>query len=93
MGNISVCKLKDLETAYTMVNSAKDIINYASYMAENIKRDGLETVSWNETDKIGLIDVRTEDEYNIDHIQGAVNMPLNTLEKIWGNWIKMKNKI
>ena len=82
LGNISVYKLKDLETAYAPpFNSAKDIINYASYMAENIERDGLETVSWNETDKSGVIDVRTEDEYNIGHIQGAVNMPLNTLRE------------
>lgn len=94
LGNISVYKLKDLETAYAPpFNSAKDIINYASYMAENIKRDGLETVSWNETDKIGLIDVRTEDEYNIDHIQGAVNMPLNTLRENMGKLDKNKEYI
>ena len=94
LGNISVYKLKDFETAYAPpFNSAKDIINYASYMAENIKRDGLETVSWNETDKIGLIDVRTEDEYNIDHIQGAVNMPLNTLRENMGKLDKNKEYI
>ena len=94
LGNISVYKLKDLETAYAPpFNSAKDIINYASYMAENIKRDGLETVSWNETDKIGVIDVRTEDEYNIDHIQGAVNMPLNTLRENMGKLDKNKEYI
>lgn len=94
LGNISVYKLKDLETAYAPpFNSAKDIINYASYMAENIKRDGLETVSWNETDKIGLIDVRTEDEYNIDHIQNAVNMPLNTLRENMGKLDKNKEYI
>ena len=94
LGNISIYKLKDLETAYAPpFNSAKDIINYASYMAENIKRDGLETVSWNETDKIGLIDVRTEDEYNIDHIQGAVNMPLNTLRENMGKLDKNKEYI
>ena len=94
LGNISVYKLKDLETAYAPpFNSAKDIINYASYMAENIKKDGLETVSWNETDKIGLIDVRTEDEYNIDHIQGAVNMPLNTLRENMGKLDKNKEYI
>ena len=94
LGNISVYKLKDLETAYAPpFNSAKDIINYASYMAENIKRDGLETVSWNETDKIGLIDVRTEDEYNIDRIQGAVNMPLNTLRENMGKLDKNKEYI
>ena len=94
LGNISVYKLKDLETAYAPpFNSAKDIINYASYMAENIKRDGLETVSWNETDKIGIIDVRTEDEYNIDHIQGAVNMPLNTLRENMGKLDKNKEYI
>ena len=94
LGDISVYKLKDLETAYAPpFNSAKDIINYASYMAENIKRDGLETVSWNETDKIGLIDVRTEDEYNIDHIQNAVNMPLNTLRENMGKLDKNKEYI
>ena len=94
LGSISVYKLKDLETAYAPpFNSAKDIINYASYMAENIKRDGLETVSWNETDKIGVIDVRTEDEYNIDHIQGAVNMPLNTLRENMGKLDKNKEYI
>ena len=94
LGNISVYKLKDLETAYAPpFNSAKDIINYASYMAENIERDGLETVSWNETDKIGVIDVRTEDEYNIDHIQGAVNMPLNTLRENMGKLDKNKEYI
>ena len=82
LGNISLYKLKDLETAYAPpFNSAKDIINYASYMAENIEKDRLETVNWNETGKGELIDVRTEDEYNIDHIHGAVNMPLNTLRE------------
>ena len=94
LGNISIYKLKDLETAYAPpFNSAKDIINYASYMAENTERDGLETVSWNETDKSGLLDVRTEDEYNIDHIQGAVNMPLNTLRENLKNLDKNKEYV
>ena len=94
LGNISVYKLKDLETAYAPpYNSAKDIINYASYMAENMEKDGLETVSWNETGEGELIDVRTEDEYNIDHIQGAVNMPLNTLRENLGKLDRNKEYI
>lgn len=32
-----------------------------------------------------LIDVRTEDEYNQDHIEGAINVPLQVIETFTSN--------
>ncbi|MGF6906544.1 FAD-dependent oxidoreductase [Fusobacterium sp. PH5-44] len=82
LGDMSIYRLKELDTAYAPpYNSAKDIINYASYMAENMVKDGLEVIEWDEVEGMNIIDVRTEDEYNIYHIDGAVNIPLNNLKE------------
>ena len=65
--------------------SAKDPINMIGYMIENLKNNLVKQFYVEELDKIIssenslLIDVRTKEEYDADHINGSVNIPLDEL--------------
>ena len=66
-------------------SSARDGINYAGCVLENI-RDGLvKTARFDELDSrfkdALLVDVRNPDEFNLRHIPGFINLPLDTLRK------------
>ena len=79
-GNLTVFDLKEIEVAYApSFNSAKDIVNYAGFMSENIIYDEMDLYKWNSDKQVEFIDVRTFDEYEIDHINGAKNIPLNEI--------------
>ena len=81
-GNISVFDLGDIDFSYAPpFNSAKDIVNYAGFMAKNIVFDKTEQVQWNELEGKLLIDVRTPEEYELGHIRGALNIPLDKIRE------------
>ena len=66
-------------------SAARDGINYAGCVLENI-RDGLvKTARFDELDSrfkdALLVDVRNPDEFNLRHIPGFINLPLDTLRK------------
>lgn len=66
-------------------SSARDGINYAGCVLENI-RDGLvKTARFDELDSrfkdALLVDVRNPDEFNLRHIPGFINLPLDSLRK------------
>jgi rhodanese-related sulfurtransferase len=64
-------------------SSAKDPINMAGFVAENILLERLKIFYWNEMDKIKeddlLIDVRRDDEYQAGKIVDAINIPVDEI--------------
>lgn len=65
-------------------SSAKDPIAIAGYVANNVLSGAMPIISWRDIDnrdkqKTFLLDVRTEDEYSLGSIEGAVNIPLDDL--------------
>jgi NADPH-dependent 2,4-dienoyl-CoA reductase/sulfur reductase-like enzyme/rhodanese-related sulfurtransferase len=79
--NMRVTDLAELELAYAPpFGSAKDPINMAGFIAENVLDGTL--VLWRGQDLLGeavadhlLLDVRSRDEYAAGHIPGAMNIP------------------
>lgn len=80
----TVYDLAEFEQAYAPpFSSAKDPINMAGFVAENILTKRLHTFYWSDVDRLPenamLIDVRNEQEYLDSHIQGAVNIPVDEI--------------
>ncbi|MDK2945821.1 FAD-dependent oxidoreductase [Geotoga petraea] len=94
-GNMTVSDLTDIDFAYAPpFGSAKDPLNVAGYVGENILNGEIETIEWNELEDLEnfvLIDVRNRDEINEKNIIGLkneINIPfpklrekLDTLDK------------
>lgn len=88
----TIYDLQEIEHAYAPpFSSAKDPVNIAGFVAENVLKGRSKHVQWHEMaqwdrKELFLIDVRTKDEYEIDTLEGAVNMPhthiRNYLEEI-----------
>ncbi len=86
LGNAgTIDDLQEIEHAYAPpFSSAKDPVNIAGFVAENILNGSSKHLCWNELqniprDELFLVDVRTEDEYGIEHLDGAVNIPLPSI--------------
>ena len=81
----TVHDLARLEQAYAPpYSSAKDPVNIAGFVAENILREKMKIIHWREVSGVNfskdfLLDVRTHDEYNSGHIDGAFNIPVDEL--------------
>jgi len=80
----TIYELAEFEHAYAPpYSSAKDPVNMAGFVAENILMGRMELFYWDELDNISeddlLLDVRTPEEYQTGHINGAVNLPLDEL--------------
>ncbi len=81
----TVYDLGDIEHAYAPpYSSAKDPVNIAGMVAENILDDTTKIISWravgkNAKEEMFLLDVRTTDEFQLGTIEGAVNIPLDEL--------------
>lgn len=80
-------QLTRLEHAYAPpFSSAKDPVAISGYVAGNILSGKMSPLYWREmqqvdTSKVTLIDVRTADEYALGTISGAVNIPLDELDR------------
>ena len=89
--------LTDLELAYAPpYSAAKDPVNMAGYIAENILDEKVGMVQWNELDQYPdavLLDVRDPDEFELDAIPGAIHVPLWELRKRLGELDKEKTYI
>ncbi len=79
-------KLKDLDLAYAPpYSSAKDPVNMAGFMIENIAAGILKQYHWDEVENlprdgsITLLDARTVGEYSGGHIDGYINIPVDEL--------------
>ncbi len=80
----TVFDLAEFEHAYAPpFSSAKDPINMAGFVAENLLLKRLHIFYWNELDHIPvgatLLDVRNSNEYESGHIEGAINIPVDEL--------------
>lgn len=75
--------LKELELCYSPVyGTAKDVVNIAALVAENLLNGRVRQVRVNEVRALAesgacIIDVRENGEYARGHIRGAVNIPLS----------------
>jgi len=78
----TVYDLEEAELGYApQYGAAKDPINMAGMVAANVLRDDAPLAPWEDikhTDAL-ILDVRTPSEYRSDHIEGAINIPLNDL--------------
>ena len=95
---ITIDELQELEFTYAPpYGSAKDIVNMAGYVGFNIIHKITTMVQWHEVKnelKQGeiLFDVRNIDEFNNVHIQGSINLPLDTL-RCGMNQLKQDSKL
>lgn len=84
-------ELKDLDLAYAPpYSSAKDPVNMAGFMVENLKRGLVRQWHWDEEPSLArdgsitLLDVRTSAEYERGHIDGFRNIPVDELRERLG---------
>lgn len=82
----TIYELTEFEHAYAPpYSSAKDPVNMAGFVAENILQDRLNIFYWDQSDSITendqLIDVRSPEEFAAGHISNAVNIPLDDLRE------------
>ena len=80
----TIYELAEFEHAYAPpFSSAKDPVNIAAFVAENILTKKLYPFYWDDLDQISngaiLLDVRTEDEASQGMIAGAIHIPLDDL--------------
>ncbi len=80
----TIYELIEFEHAYAPpYSSAKDPVNMAGFVAENILLERLRIFYWNDLSKITdqdlLIDVRRDDEFKNGKIANAVNIPVDEL--------------
>jgi NADPH-dependent 2,4-dienoyl-CoA reductase/sulfur reductase-like enzyme/rhodanese-related sulfurtransferase len=91
----TVFDLEEAELCYApQFGSAKDPVNIAGMIAANVVRGDVRIVHWealeaapgDALEKGGayLLDVRNPSEYRLDHIEGAVNIPLDELRDRMG---------
>lgn len=89
--------LTKLELCYAPpYSSAKDPVNMAGYVIENILNGKVRNFHWHDVaelqknSNITLLDTRTEAEYENGHINGFINIPLDNLREKLGDIPKDK---
>ncbi len=86
-GGMTVDDLAEIEHAYAPpYSSAKDPVNMAGFVAQNILDGVVRSTTWEylqqaEKSRHFLLDVRTPAEYATGTIEGAVNIPIDTLRE------------
>lgn len=85
---MNAVQLKDLDLAYAPpYSSAKDPVNMAGFIIENIANGVLKQWRLEDAERLlndneaVLLDVRTAQEYNYGHIDGSINIPLDELRE------------
>lgn len=84
-GKVKVTDLKDLDLAYAPpFSSAKDPVNMVGFIAENIIKNKVAVITWQDMQELSssgayIIDIREKAEYVIDHLPGSRNIPLSEL--------------
>jgi NADPH-dependent 2,4-dienoyl-CoA reductase/sulfur reductase-like enzyme/rhodanese-related sulfurtransferase len=95
--NMTIRDLQDLELSYAPpFSSAKDPVNMAGYVGANILDGYNPPVSWDELavvdgEKSLILDVRTPSECKHGIIEGAVNIPVDSLRDRLGDLPQDKN--
>ena len=87
-GTLTALQLKDLDLAYAPpYSSAKDPVNMAGFMIENLSHGLVEQFFPEDVDalprdgSVTLLDVRTPGEYADGHAEGFVNLPVDDLRE------------
>jgi len=84
-GNLTIDDLMDLELAYApQFGSAKDAINIAGYVGNNVFNGTTPTLQWHELELARsagaqVIDVRSPHEHGAGHIPGTLSIPVDEL--------------
>ena len=85
---LKATQLKDLDLAYAPpFSSAKDPVNMAGFMIENIRNGFVKQYHWDEIadlprdGSVTLLDARTVWEYQQGHIDGYINIPVDDLRE------------
>lgn len=79
--------LKDLELCYAPpFGTAKDIVNFAGYISSNLLGDDYKQVHFSQVRELVesgacIIDVREKNEYEIGHLNTAVNIPMSEIRQ------------
>ena len=88
---LDAIQLKELDLAYAPpYSSAKDPVNMAGFMIENISRGLLKQFHLEDVarlrmdDNVTLLDVRTPAEFSRGHIDGFLNIPVDELRDRMG---------
>ena len=94
---LKATELKDLDLAYAPpYSSAKDPVNMAGFMIENIAKGVLKQWHLTDADKlprdgsVTLLDTRTVEEFAHGHIDGFTNIPVDELRERLGELDKSK---
>ncbi len=92
----SIEELVEFEHAYAPpYSSAKDPVNMAGFVAENILTQKLKVFYYNQWDLIKsidiLLDVRSKEEFEAGHIDNAINIPIDDLRSRMNEIPKDKN--
>lgn len=81
-------ELAELDLAYAPpYSSAKDPVNMAGFMIENITEGSVKQFHWTDLEMLAqdgsvtLLDVRTSGEYHRGHAEGFVNLPVDELRE------------
>ena len=87
-GGMTSADLAELELSYAPpFSSAKDPVNMAGFVIENIRDGAVRQYHWNQVaglprdGSVILLDTRTPAEYARGHIEGAVNIPVDELRE------------
>ncbi len=77
---LNVYDLEESELAYAPpFGSAKDPVNFAGMVAVDVLRDDMPICHWDAVEGGFLLDVRQPAELTVEHVPGAVNIPLPEL--------------
>jgi len=76
----TVYDLEESELCYApQYGSAKDPVNFAGMVAADVLRGDMPIRHWDEVDEGVILDVREPFELAVEHVEGAVNIPLGQL--------------
>ena len=98
-GHMRAGDLEELELAYAPpYSSAKDPVNVAGYVANNILKGDMQIVTWQEIDNLPkdhvLIDLRERREMDMSgFIKGALHIPVNSLRDRLGELDRSKTYV
>jgi NADPH-dependent 2,4-dienoyl-CoA reductase/sulfur reductase-like enzyme/rhodanese-related sulfurtransferase len=76
----TIYDLEEVELCYAPpFGSAKDPVNFAGMVAADVLRGDMPLCHWNSLDNGFLLDVRNPPELLVEHVPGALNIPLPEL--------------
>ena len=85
--NMTAFDLTELDLAYAPpYSSAKDPVNMAGFVIENILTDKVKQVQWKDMEQLPedalVIDARTMWEFASGHLEQAINIPIDEMRKV-----------